>query len=161
RLLTNVTPSSVSGSLSSIGTRVTCGFAGSTGFGAGGGGLPPHAPSSKMGTASRINSLPSSTCTKSRTAFEIRETRFPRRVFCRHNQEAPRIGASSSPSSSTFREMPGDHQSLDLARALVDLRDLCVPEVSLDRVLGYVAIAAEDLDRFPRGAVRHIGCVQL
>ena len=52
----------------------------------------------------------------------------------------------------------GDHEPLDLARALVDLRDLRVAEVALDRELGRVAVAAEDLDRLaglpPRDARR-------
>src|SRR4051794_35302693 len=32
-----------------------------------------------------------------------------------------------------------DHEALDLVRALVDLRDLGVAQVALDRVLGHVA----------------------
>src|SRR5665647_2090661 len=63
--------------------------------------------------------------------------------------------------SSTFRQVTGDHQPLDLARAFVDLRDLRVAEVPLDRVLGHVAIAAEDLDRLARSLVRDVGCEQL
>src|SRR5438034_2761044 len=41
----------------------------------------------------------------------------------------------------------GDDEPLDLARALVDLRDLRVAVVALDRELLRVAVAAEDLDR--------------
>src|SRR5215217_2713815 len=44
-------------------------------------------------------------------------------------------------------ECPGDHEPLDLARALVDLRDLRVAVVALGRQLLRVAVAAEDLDR--------------
>src|SRR5207253_1870951 len=40
-----------------------------------------------------------------------------------------------------------DHEALDLARALVDLRDLRVAVIALDRELFRVAVAAEDLDR--------------
>src|SRR4051794_41617739 len=40
----------------------------------------------------------------------------------------------------------GDHEPLDLVRALVDLRDLRVAHHPLDRILVHVAVAAEDLD---------------
>src|SRR5258705_13893549 len=40
-----------------------------------------------------------------------------------------------------------DHEPLDLARPLVDLGDLRVAVVALDRELLRVAVAAEDLDR--------------
>ena len=43
-----------------------------------------------------------------------------------------------------------DHEALDLARALVDLGDLGVAVVALDRELLRVAVAAEDLDRLAR-----------
>src|SRR5215217_1137713 len=49
----------------------------------------------------------------------------------------------------------GDDEFLDLVRALVDLRDLRVPHVALDRVLGDVAVAAEDLHGLDRD--RHGG----
>src|SRR3954451_2041635 len=42
-------------------------------------------------------------------------------------------------------EGPRDHEALDLVGALVDLRDLGVAHVALDRVLGHVAVAAEYL----------------
>src|SRR3954471_14040375 len=41
----------------------------------------------------------------------------------------------------------GDHEALDLVRALVDLRDLRVAHHALDGVLVDVAVAAEHLDR--------------
>src|SRR5438067_5551033 len=41
----------------------------------------------------------------------------------------------------------GNHEALDLARALVDLGDLRVAVVALDRELLRVPVAAEDLDR--------------
>src|SRR3569832_2273389 len=47
-------------------------------------------------------------------------------------------------------DRPRDHEPLDLARALVDLGDLRVPVVALDRELLGVAVAAEDLDRLGR-----------
>ena len=45
------------------------------------------------------------------------------------------------------RMVRGDHDALDLARALVDLGDLRVAVVALDRELLRVAVAAEHLDR--------------
>src|SRR5215213_317021 len=55
------------------------------------------------------------------------------------------------------QHLPGDHEPLDLVRALVDLRDLRVPHHALDRVLLDVPVAAQDLDglgRDPHGRVR-------
>src|SRR4051794_26928767 len=49
-----------------------------------------------------------------------------------------------------------DHEPLDLARPLVDLRDLRVAVVALDRELLRVAVAAEDLDRLRRLAAGHL-----
>src|SRR6185437_1083015 len=63
--------------------------------------------------------------------------------------------------SSTFREIAGDHQALDLARALVNLGDLRVSEMPLDGEFRHVAIAAEDLDRLARRAVRDVRRVEL
>src|SRR5690348_1043769 len=55
----------------------------------------------------------------------------------------------------------GDHEALDLARALVDLGDLRVAVVALERELLRVAVAAEDLDRLRRLAPRHLRRVEL
>src|ERR671925_1043174 len=55
----------------------------------------------------------------------------------------------------------GDHEPLDLTRPLVDLRDLRVAVVPLDRELLRVAVAAEDLDRLRRLAARHLGRIEL
>src|ERR1700733_12023523 len=60
-----------------------------------------------------------------------------------------------------FREVVGDHHALDLAGALVDLGDLRVAEVPLDRELGDVAVAAEDLDPLAGSAVGDVRRVQL
>src|ERR671933_2919621 len=49
-----------------------------------------------------------------------------------------------------------DHEALDLARALVDLRDLRVAVVALDGELLRVAVATEDLDRLRRLPPRHL-----
>src|SRR5919108_3208730 len=54
-----------------------------------------------------------------------------------------------------------DHEPLDLARALVDLRDLRVAVVPLDGELLRVPVAAEDLDRLRRLAARHLRRVEL
>src|SRR5204862_6524792 len=55
----------------------------------------------------------------------------------------------------------GDHEPLDLARALVDLRDLGVAVEALHRELLRVAVAAEDLDRLGSLPPRHLRCEQL
>src|SRR6476469_1384141 len=54
-----------------------------------------------------------------------------------------------------------DDKALDLARPLVDLRDLRVAVVPLDRELLGVAVPAEDLDRFARLAACHLRGVEL
>src|SRR5206468_7160549 len=54
-----------------------------------------------------------------------------------------------------------DHETLDLARALVDLRDLRVAVVALDREFLRVPVAAEHLDRLGRLPPRHLGRVEL
>src|SRR5947208_12796135 len=54
-----------------------------------------------------------------------------------------------------------DHEPLDLARPLVDLGDLRVAVVALDRELLRVAVAAEDLDRLAGLAARHLGREEL
>src|SRR6185437_6985396 len=55
----------------------------------------------------------------------------------------------------------GDDEPLDLARSLVDLGDLRVAVVALDRELLRVAVAAEDLDRLARLPPRHLGGEEL
>src|SRR5581483_9477539 len=72
-----------------------------------------------------------------------------------------RTGSSGRRGTLSPEELAGDHEPLDLARALVDLRDLRVPVVALDRELLRVTVAAEHLDRLRRLAARHLGGVQL
>src|SRR5437588_12349974 len=54
-----------------------------------------------------------------------------------------------------------DHEALDLARPLVDLGDLRVSVVALDRKLLRVAVAAENLDRLGRLPPGHLRGEQL
>src|SRR3954452_16181120 len=54
-----------------------------------------------------------------------------------------------------------DHETLDLVRALVDLRDLGVAHVAFDRVLVDVAVAAEHLDGLDRHVHRGVRREQL
>src|SRR5438477_518100 len=54
------------------------------------------------------------------------------------------------------QQLAVDDEPLDLARALVDLGDLGVAVVALDRELLRVPVAAEDLDRLARLAARHL-----
>src|SRR5205814_4660021 len=58
-------------------------------------------------------------------------------------------------------DLARDHEPLDLARPLVDLRDLRVAVVALDRELLRVPVAAEDLDRLARLPARHLGGEEL
>src|SRR4051794_19038992 len=57
------------------------------------------------------------------------------------------IRRSLSAASGVAKEGAGDHEPLDLARALVDLGDLGVAVVALGRELLRVAVAAQHLDR--------------
>src|SRR5437764_6905631 len=54
-----------------------------------------------------------------------------------------------------------DHEPLDLARPLVDLGDLRVAVVALDRKFLRVPVAAEDLDRLARLPPRRLGGEEL
>src|SRR3954465_14121235 len=58
-------------------------------------------------------------------------------------------------------DLARDHESLDLARPLVDLGDLRVTVVALDGKLLRVAVAAEDLDRLAGHAPRRLRREQL
>src|SRR5437879_11968973 len=62
--------------------------------------------------------------------------------------------ASLAPSAA--QELSGDDHALDLVRALVDLHDLRVPHIPLDRIVARVAIPAEDLDRVGRDLHRRV-----
>ena len=71
---------------------------------------------------------------------------------------APQAPACASTLSAVARglaeQRAGDHEPLDLARALVDLGDLGVAVVALGRELLGVAVAAEHLDRLAGPAAR-------
>src|SRR6476646_1670128 len=59
------------------------------------------------------------------------------------------------------QHLAGDHEPLDLLRALVDLRDLGVAHEALDRVLLDVAVAAEDLHRVGRHGHGDVAALEL
>src|SRR5579872_3555434 len=59
-------------------------------------------------------------------------------------------------STGGLQNLPRDDEPLDLTRPLVDLGDLRVAVVALDRELLRVAVAAEDLDRLAGLAARHL-----
>src|SRR6185503_14634969 len=71
-----------------------------------------------------------------------RRTTSPRRA------KSPRAPRGASISWSTFKHILGDDESLNFARALVDLGDARIAVVALDAELGRVAVAAVDLDGF-------------
>src|SRR5436309_857568 len=54
-----------------------------------------------------------------------------------------------------------NYDALDLRRAFIDLRNLCIAEVSLDRIILHVAVTAEDLHRLIRAEHRSLACEQL
>ena len=64
--------------------------------------------------------------------------------------------AISSLSLLVLEQLVRDHDALDLARALVDLRDLGVAIVPLCREVLDVAVAAKDLHALLGGAVGHL-----
>src|SRR5687768_1985536 len=55
-----------------------------------------------------------------------------------------------------LQQRRSNHQALDLAGALVNLGDLRVAKMPLDREVGQIAVAAEDLHRLLGGAVGHL-----
>jgi hypothetical protein len=73
---------------------------------------------------------------------------------------AMRIGQAADHALSP-RERARDEQPLDLARALVDLRDARVAVVPLDRVVREVAVAAMDLDRLGADPFGELGGEEL
>src|SRR5581483_8792540 len=97
-----------------------------------------------------------------------REVGYPEVLAC-NSIGGSRGAGRSTPSPSSLRELAlsepedraRDHQALDLARPLVDLGDLRVPVVALDRKLCRVAIPAEDLDRLSGLPTRHLRREQL
>src|SRR5258705_9254185 len=68
-----------------------------------------------------------------------------------------RIGASKCMrlARDVAEQRARDDESLDLARALVDLGDLGVAVVALGREVAHVAVAAEHLQRLARVVARH------
>ena len=71
------------------------------------------------------------------------------------------IGSVRAPSPLVVEEVAGDHDPLDLRRALVDARHLRVPHQALDRVVAHVPVAAEDLHRLGGDPHRHLAREQL
>src|SRR5918996_2305768 len=59
------------------------------------------------------------------------------------------------------QNLPRDDDPLDLAGAFADLADLGVAHHALDRVLGGVAVASEDLHRLGGGSHGQLGTVEL
>src|SRR6185437_10504361 len=77
---------------------------------------------------------------------------FSRACACTSMKSSPRHQRAFRQAEDRAR----DDQALDLARPLVDLRDLRVAVVPLDRELLGVAVPAEDLNRFGRLAAGHL-----
>src|SRR6266545_1279665 len=59
------------------------------------------------------------------------------------------------------QDLAGDDDPLDLAGPLADLADLGIAHHPLDRIVGGVAIAAEDLHRLGGGAHGQLGAEEL
>src|SRR5258707_14743170 len=72
-----------------------------------------------------------------------------------------RSNTSKEEGARLAHHLAGDHEALDLLRALVDLRDLRVAHEALDRVLLDVAVAAEDLHRIGRDGHRDVAALEL
>src|SRR5438552_6861499 len=65
-------------------------------------------------------------------------------------------GAPASAAPRSTERRPGNHHTLDLVGALIDLGDLCVSHHSLDRVVGDVAVTTEQLDAVRGHPHRHV-----
>src|SRR4051812_47978078 len=84
----------------------------------------------------------------------------------RRERDARRLAAGTSPGSrfsarDLAEQRPSDDDALDLRGPLVDLRDLRVAVVALDRELFRVAVAPEDLNRLAGHATGHPGREEL
>ena len=90
-----------------------------------------------------------------RVHAEMIGSRRPRsqRGSLRQRRGSAPAGSGATPHR-LAEQRAGDHEPLDLARALVDLGDLGVAVVALGRELLRVAVAAEDLDRLAGLAAR-------
>src|SRR5262249_13988136 len=69
----------------------------------------------------------------------------------------PERSISSATLVARHEQLSGDHEPLDLRRALVDLEELGVAHELLDRVLLHVPVAAEDLDGVRRDLHARVG----
>src|SRR6266542_5078489 len=92
--------------------------------------------------------------------------RAPRRDSRTRPQPRPRGRGARSPRSpasegSLLQDLLGDDEIHDLARPFVDLGDLRVAVVALGREIREIAVAAEDLHAFARGAHRDVAREQL
>src|SRR5919109_3584832 len=93
------------------------------------------------------------------------QTRLQARRICREEDTSDPgglgIGALSASVHHLAQDLARDDQALDLAGALADLADLRVPHHPLDRVLGGVSVAAEDLYRLGRSSHGQLRAIQL
>src|SRR3954453_13672228 len=111
---------------------------------------PPNSTAATAPTTARVSS-----------AFTVGSALQPARITTAvspmHNATAAakrmRRTGGSTPSAP---HRAGDHEALDLVRALVDLGDLGVAHHALDRILVHVAVAAEHLHRLDRHGHRGV-----
>src|SRR4051794_23825460 len=75
--------------------------------------------------------------------------------------KAMRRDATTTAPSALGLHRAGDHEALDLVRALVDLGDLRVAHHPLDGILGDVAVPTQDLHGLDGHRHRGVGCEQL
>src|SRR2546423_1203161 len=123
--------------------------------------LPVPAPRSS--TAASGRSPRSATIRSSSSSGQSgRPSSYSRAVRPNASGGASRLANSGQEEGPIFLEhLAGDHEPLDLVRALVDLRDLRVAHHPLDGVLLDVAVAAEDLDCVGRDLHRDVGAEEL
>src|SRR6185503_15061844 len=77
----------------------------------------------------------------------------PSTISASSTSARPCVGAITC---SFLQDLLRDDEIHDLARSLVDLRDLRVAVVALGREVGEVTVAAEDLDALARGTHRDV-----
>src|SRR5262245_53091468 len=121
--------------------------------------LPVPAPRSRT-AASGPSSRSSATRSTSSCGHSVLPSSYSRALFPKASGGAS-LRDTGEQGPLFLDHLAGDHESLNLVRALVDLRDLRVAHHPLDRILLHVAVATEDLDCVRRDLHGHVRAQQL
>ena len=122
---------------------------------------PPCASVSLSAFSSRYSSLPFASSWTDRSVSRSLPSRSVPTTGTALSRTTMFMRLSCGQVTGCAQQVAGDDQSLDLLRALVELRDLGVAHHPLDRVLGRVAVAAQHLDGVGRDGHRGVAAEEL